>query len=735
MTLLCTKIFSLLFFTLKGGLKMDQKHDYLFALDIGTRSVIGVIFEKKGKEYSVLDIVMKEHHERSMLDGQIHDTILVSEVITAIKKELEQKYGPLTSVYVAAAGRALKTARGKSEKNITIAPLTTREEIAHLELSAVQQALHTLAEEKNEQTYDYYCVGYSVVHYELDQQKIGNLMDQRGDIAKAEVIATFLPRIVVESLLAALKRAGLEMAALTLEPIAAINVLVPSSMRRLNIALVDIGAGTSDIAITKEQTIIAYGMVPVAGDEITEAICDACLLDFNQAEEVKRSLTKQASITYNDILGFEQEKSTDELIQEMDPAIELLAEKISNEILSLNKTPPQAVMLIGGGSLTPGLSKRLAKKLTLPENRVAIRGSEAIKTVKQTNSSMQGPLFITPIGIGVSALEHPITYMTVHVNEQEIRLFDFNHLTIGDALIARGIDIQKLYGKPGMGITFEWNNTIKTIPGRLGGMPKILKNKKEASLLDPIKHHDVIVVSGGKDGQDASITVADLKKQVGKKSVTVNNHTYTFYPNIFVNQKRVDDETVITSKDNLQINIPTTIHDVLEEGKIKPIQSSFSLSINGQPFSFTPSEKEQQLFRNGVPCSQDEIIYDGDSIDWVTQGFITTKELKYALRQSTMNPMTIQVSFNNQSLLLGKNDISLKRNDQLLQDGEFIENHDVIFVSSLEEQTFIFQDIFRYIDLDLTNTSGKRFVLLVNGEEANFYTPIQHGDQLELKWI
>ena len=89
------------------------------------------------------------------------------------------------------------------------------------------------------------------------------------------------------------------MEALTLEPIAAINVLIPPSMRRLNVALVDIGAGTSDIAITDAGTVIAYGMVPIAGDEVTEAISDHYLLDFPMAEKAKRELLNQSTDYYH----------------------------------------------------------------------------------------------------------------------------------------------------------------------------------------------------------------------------------------------------------------------------------------------------------------------------------------------------------------------------------------------------------------------------------------------------
>ena len=69
--------------------------------------------------------------------------------------------------------------------------------------------------------------------------------------------------MVVESLYTVMERAGMEVTCLTLEPIAALNVAIPKELRLLNLALVDVGAGTSDIAITKSGTIIAYDMAPL----------------------------------------------------------------------------------------------------------------------------------------------------------------------------------------------------------------------------------------------------------------------------------------------------------------------------------------------------------------------------------------------------------------------------------------------------------------------------------------
>ena len=56
--------------------------DTLFALDIGTRSVVGIILEKSDESYKIIDILSQEHSERAMLDGQIHDVTAVAKVIT-----------------------------------------------------------------------------------------------------------------------------------------------------------------------------------------------------------------------------------------------------------------------------------------------------------------------------------------------------------------------------------------------------------------------------------------------------------------------------------------------------------------------------------------------------------------------------------------------------------------------------------------------------------------------------
>src|SRR5690625_1300116 len=140
----------------------------VFALDIGTQSVTGILLNNQSEYYEIIDFCTRLHKERTMLDGQIQHVAEVAELISEVKSELEEKHGTLTDVCVAAAGRALKTISAQQSIDITEKRLTTEEEIRHLELSAVQQALSMLTEEDTKKFSDYHCVGYSVLHYKLD---------------------------------------------------------------------------------------------------------------------------------------------------------------------------------------------------------------------------------------------------------------------------------------------------------------------------------------------------------------------------------------------------------------------------------------------------------------------------------------------------------------------------------------------------------------------------------------
>ena len=95
--------------------KIKINGETIFALDIGTRSVIGIVAEKNGDDIRIVATDRMEHKTRAMLDGQIHDVLQVASVIKEVKGNLEKQVGPLTHAAVAAAGRRkhrLKSSEG-----------------------------------------------------------------------------------------------------------------------------------------------------------------------------------------------------------------------------------------------------------------------------------------------------------------------------------------------------------------------------------------------------------------------------------------------------------------------------------------------------------------------------------------------------------------------------------------------------------------------------------------------
>ena len=229
--------------------------DIKFSLDIGTRSVIGSAGIVKGTKIDVIKECYIEHHERAMLDGQIHDISLVTKTVKSVIQNLENELNvKLEKVNIAAAGRFLKTVNSKAELDLNKDESINSEWIKTLELKAIKEAEESIAKEV---VGELYCVGYSVVNYYLNGYIISNLLGHKGENISVEIIATFLPKSVVDSLYSVMDKCGLRVSSLTLEPIAAIEAVVPQKLRLLNIALVDIGAGTSDIAISADQSIVA----------------------------------------------------------------------------------------------------------------------------------------------------------------------------------------------------------------------------------------------------------------------------------------------------------------------------------------------------------------------------------------------------------------------------------------------------------------------------------------------
>lgn len=239
----------------------------------------------------------------------------------------------------------------------------------------------------------------------------------------------------MDGLYKAVELAGLHVANLTLEPIAAIQVAIPEKFRMLNMALVDVGAGTSDISITKEGTITAYGMIPVAGDSLTDILVQHCLVEFEVAEQIKRKCRTQETIEYEDIMGLPQTIKASEVLELLDPEIERMTQLVSDTIKELNGDKPvSAVFVVGGGGMVPGYTEKLAEKLGIVKERVAIRGQEVMQTITfELENARKDAMMVTPIGICLSYYVQSNNFIFVEFNGERVKLYDNGKLSVTDA--------------------------------------------------------------------------------------------------------------------------------------------------------------------------------------------------------------------------------------------------------------------------------------------------------------
>jgi cell division ATPase FtsA len=483
----------------------------------------------------------------------------------------------LNNVAIAAAGRVLKTKQIKIHREIDSSKEIDRELVKSLEMEGMQLAQMQLDEElSNEDKTPYYCVGYDIINYYLNNYVIGSLIGHKGKTISADILATFLPHTVVDSLYAVMNRVGLEVNSLTLEPIAAINVGIPKDLRLLNLALIDIGAGTSDIAITKGGSVVAYAMVPVAGDEITELICQNYLIDFNTAEKIKMALSSsKETVSFTDIMGSKQVKNVEDIKASIQPAVEHLANAITQKILQYNKKAPNAVFLVGGGSQITGLPQLIAERLNLPTDRVAVRGRNAIQNVRIKGKKLSGPEAITPIGIAVTAqIQRGQDFIDITINKKSTRLFNTRKLIVADALVLIGFNPKDLLAKRGASLTFELNGEKKTLKGNYGESAEIVVNGKTANLETVINHNDNITIKPAQTGKPAQLSIEEVAEYYADTGSIIK-----------INGTIVSDEYMIQNGDKIETEIaPQNNHESeIEEESIVPEEISRNDDVPDEP--------------------------------------------------------------------------------------------------------------------------------------------------------
>ncbi len=719
----------------------------VFGLDIGTRSVVGTVGYLNGGKFHVLAQRSMEHDTRSMVDGQIHDIGRVGQTICNVKEQLEEDLNrKLTEVCIAAAGRVLRTVVTHAEQDFEEDHEVTEEDVYSLSTLGVEKAYEEFLKE-NDSDMKFYCVGYTPMRYYMNGYQISNLVGHKVKNVAIDMIATFLPDDVVNGLYKAVEIAGLHVANLTLEPIAAIQVAIPEKFRMLNMALVDVGAGTSDISITREGTITAYGMIPVAGDSLTEILVQHCLVDFDTAERIKRQTGTQEAVEYQDIMGLTQVITKKEVETILAGHVQEMAEQVAACIRELNGDKSvSAVFVVGGGGMVPGYTERLAKALDIVKERVAIRGQEVMQSIEfELENPRRDSMMVTPIGICLSYYEQCNNFIFVDFNGKHVKLYDNGRLSVADAAVQSDFSNEDLFPKRGTPLTFTVNGKSRIVRGELGEAAVIRLNGESADMYTQVHNGDRVQVTPSTAGDPAVMEIGRLPELSEQLHVYVNGTRIDLPKTATVNENLKNEYYLIQEGDDIRVQNYCTVKEIAE---------------------FMDVPLVGKILVNDTPAKPETKVYENFTLNWDVNAVISYEDLEEETEEDARKRMEAKEAAAAreaeeeakrlaESLSAGMDGVSIGSDGLLVREqqagggfpggegsssGENTGSSGITVlvnkspVTMTGKSSYVFVDVFSFINFDLNSGGGRNIVTNLNNRRAEYMEPLKDGDVIDIYW-
>ncbi|CBK75810.1 Actin-like ATPase involved in cell division [Butyrivibrio fibrisolvens 16/4] len=615
----------------------------------------------------------------------------------------------LTEVCIAAAGRVLRTITTHVELEFPEETVVSGEDLHTLDMLGIEQAGKEIKGDEDNK-YKFFCVGYSTVRYYLNGDLFSSLEDHKADVIGEDIIVTFLPEDVVDGLYSAVGKAGLSVANLTLEPIAAINVAIPQNFRMLNIALIDVGAGTSDICVTRDGSIIAYGMIPMAGDELTEVLVHEFLVDFATAEQIKRASTEGGEITYEDIMGISHTIKSEDVYKLTNPVMEKIAGEVAAKIKELNGDKSvSAAFVVGGGGKIHGFTEALAKDLKIVSERVALRGEEVMKNITfEQDDVKKDSLLVTPIGICLNYYETKNNFIMIHFNGEMMKLYDNGQLTIVDAAMQAGYSAEQLFPRRGREINFTVNGVSRMIRGIEGESAVVKMNGKPVGINTPLEFNCDVEFTPSTVGAGGNGTIADIAEFT------------TEYLYFTVCGHRVKCPKFVEVNGSLELpSYSVKDGDVIET---RPFYTVGQLA----EFMDVTIDDRYEILVNNRPSSLDSLVYENFVIDWTTTTPVAYAG-DYLAEDGEGMPEDYDIDVAPEQIT----DVHTKMKNEATELPITINGKKRVLSG---KKDYIFVDIYNVINFDPNESNGRPLITKINGRKCGYSDELHENDEVEVYW-
>ena len=346
----------------------------IVGLDVGTSKIVALVAEiLPDGRHEVIGL--GQYESKGLKRGVVVNIeATVASIMHAVEEAELMADCKIRNVYVGIAGSHIRSFNSRGmvaikDKEVTTADINRAIETARaINISPDQQILHTVSQE-------------FIVDNQGDVREPIGMSGVRLEV-KAHIVTGAVS--AVQNIVKCVRRCGLEVSDLMLQPMASADAVLTEDEKELGVALIDIGGGTTDIAVYTEGAIRHTAIIPIAGDLITSDIAIALRTPTGEAEEIKRrhGVAKQSladPVRMVEVQGL-GDRGTRLLSQQtlaavIEPRVEelfalareVLRESGHEEMLS------SGVVLTGGASLMAGMAE-LAEDIFLTQARVGYPG-------------------------------------------------------------------------------------------------------------------------------------------------------------------------------------------------------------------------------------------------------------------------------------------------------------------------------------------------------------------------
>ena len=385
-----------------------EKENIAVGLDIGTTKIVAMIGKKN--EYGKLEILgVGKSKSLGVARGVVNNITQTIQSIQQAVLEAETKSGyKINNVVVGIAGQHIRSIqhsdyiiRNNSDEVISGNDIQLLiDQVSKLAMLPGEEIIHVLPQE-----------------YKIDgQSDIKEPIGMYGGRLESSFHVVVGQASSIRNVARCVQSANIELSGLTLEPLASANAVLSQEEKEAGVALIDIGGGTTDLAIFKDGIIRHTAVIPFGGNVITDDIKEGCSIIEKQAEllKVKFGSAWPGENKDNEIVSIPglrgrepKEISLKNLSKIIHARVVEIIEQVFNEIKEYGHDDPRnkliaGIVLTGGGSQLKHI-KQLVEYITGMDTRIGYPNEHL---AGNSDEEISCPLYATVVGLVMNSIEN-----------------------------------------------------------------------------------------------------------------------------------------------------------------------------------------------------------------------------------------------------------------------------------------------------------------------------------------